>query len=156
MAQNDILKRYLDTGLNFTSLTQARAEALVKDLVRAGEIQADQAREAVADLLVRSRRNSEKMLDAVRREVKEQITSLGLVSKVDLDRAEQRLSTLLDRATGPMRTRPQPPDTKEGPVKKAAARKAPAKGTAKKTTAKKASAKRAGAATTKAAPKKQG
>jgi hypothetical protein len=46
MAQNDIFKKYLDAGLAFTALTQARAEALVKDLVKAGEVQADQAREA--------------------------------------------------------------------------------------------------------------
>jgi polyhydroxyalkanoate synthesis regulator phasin len=38
MAQTDILKRYLDTGLAFTAMTQARAEALVKDLVKAGPV----------------------------------------------------------------------------------------------------------------------
>ena len=48
MAQNDLLKRTLDAGLTLTALTQGRAEALVKDLVRAGEVQADQAREVVA------------------------------------------------------------------------------------------------------------
>ena len=36
MAQNDVLKRYIDAGLAFTALTQARAEALVKDLVKVG------------------------------------------------------------------------------------------------------------------------
>ena len=103
MAQNDVLKRYIDTGLAFTALTQARAEALVKELVKAGEVQADQAREAVADLVDRSRRNSEKLLETVRREVKEQITGLGLVSKADLDKAEARLSSLLGAAAAPVR-----------------------------------------------------
>jgi polyhydroxyalkanoate synthesis regulator phasin len=129
-----VLKRYIDTGLAFTALTQARAEALVKDLVKAGEVQADQAREVVGDLLERSRKNSEKLLETVRREVKEQITNLGLVSKADLDKAEQRLSSLFGAATGPVRKA-----AKKAPAKKAAAKKAPAK---------KAAAK-------KAAPKKQ-
>jgi polyhydroxyalkanoate synthesis regulator phasin len=125
MAQNDVLKRYIDTGLAFTAVTQARAEALVRELVKAGEVQADQAREAVTDLVDRSRKNSERLLETVRREVKDQITNLGLVSKADLDKAEARLSALL------------------GVKKKPAPRKAPAK---KATAAKKAPAKKASAA----------
>ncbi len=121
MAQNDVLKRYIDAGIAFTALTQARAEALVKDLVKAGEVQADQAREAVTDLLERSRKNSEKLIETVRAEVRTQITNLGLVSQTDLDRIEKRISSLLGTATAP--------------AKRAAAKKA---GTAKRTTAKKA------------------
>ena len=98
MAQHDILKRYIDAGVDFTSVTQARAEALVKDLVRAGEVQADQAREAVTDLLERSRRSSERLLRTVRTEVRAQITSLGLVSQADLDRIERRISKALGTA----------------------------------------------------------
>ena len=143
MAQNDVLKRYIDTGLAFTALTQQRAEALVKDLVKAGEVQADQAREAVAELLDRSRKNSEKLLDTVRREVKQQITSLGLVSKADLDKAEARLSNLVSTAAKPVRTaaakapsvRATKAPAKKAPAKKATAAKKTA--TAKKTAAKK-------------------
>ena len=101
MAQNDVLKRYIDAGLAFTALTQARAEALVKDLVKVGEVQADQAREAVADLLERSRKNSEKLLETVRTEVRQQITSLGLASQADLDRIEQRIASVIGTATAP-------------------------------------------------------
>jgi polyhydroxyalkanoate synthesis regulator phasin len=141
MAQNDVLKRYIDTGLAFTALTQQRAEALVKDLVKAGEVQADQARDAVADLVDRSRRNSEKLLETVRREVKQQITGLGLVSKADLDKAEARIAKLVATAATPVRTAAakapsvrKAPATKAAPAKKAAAKKTPA---AKKTAAKK-------------------
>ena len=151
MAQNDVLKRYIDTGLAFTALTQARAEALVKELVKAGEVQADQAREAVTDLLDRSRKNSERLLETVRREVKEQITSLGLVSKADLDKAEQRISALLGAATGPARKAAGQASSAAkkatGSAKKATAKKAPAKkaSAAKKAPAKKAPAKKAAA-----------
>ncbi len=138
MAQNDVLKRYVDAGIAFTALTQTRAEALVKDLVKAGEVQADQAREAVADLLERSRKNSEKLIETVRAEVRTQITNLGLVSQADLDRIEKRISSLLGTATAP---------AKRSPAKKAPAKKAPAKkAAAKRTTAKKAGTKKASAA----------
>ena len=150
MAQNDVLKRYIDTGLAFTALTQQRAEALVKDLVKAGEVQADQAREAVADLVERSRKNSEKLLDTVRREVKQQITSLGLVSKADLDKAEARISKLVSTASKPVRSAAAKAPSVGKPAATTAAKKAPAT----KATAKKAPAKKTGAAK-KTAAKKQ-
>ena len=142
MAQNDVLKRYLDAGIAFTTLNQARAEALVKDLVKAGEVQADQARDTVTDLLERSRKNSEKLLDAVRKEVRKQITSLGLASKSDLDRLEARIASLFGAAPAA--------------AKKAAARPAAKKATAKRATAKKAPAKKKAATKRTAATKKAG
>jgi polyhydroxyalkanoate synthesis regulator phasin len=156
MAQNDLFKRYLDTGLAFTAMTQARAEALVRELVRAGEVQADQAREAVGDLVDRSRKNSERLLETVRREVKEQITSLGLVSKSDLDKAEARLASLFDAATGPVRKAAEQgskaatragASAKKATGKARSASRAPAKKAAKAT---KATAKKATKATKKA------
>ena len=149
MAQSDILKRYIDTGLAFTAMTQSRAESLVKELVKAGEVQADQARDTVADLVERSRKNSEKLLETIRREVKEQITSLGLVSKADLDKAEERLAALLGAAAGPVRkAADRVPARKATPAAQAPAKKAPAK----QATAKKAPAKKAATAK-KAAPR---
>jgi polyhydroxyalkanoate synthesis regulator phasin len=141
MAQNDILKRYIDAGLAFTALTQARAEALVKDLVKAGEVQADQARDTVAELLERSRKNSEKLIDTVRTEVRAQILNLGLASQADLDRIEQRISSLLGTATAPAK---KAAAKKKAPAKKASAAKKTAKkaGTAKKAAAKRAPAKK--------------
>jgi polyhydroxyalkanoate synthesis regulator phasin len=159
MPQNDVLKRYLDAGLAFTALTQARAEALVKDLVKAGEVQTDQARDTVADLLERSRANSERLLESVRTEVKAQISGLGLASKADLDKLEARIAGFFGAKAGAAKTAPAktaPAKTaaaKKAPVKKAPARKAPtskapakrkapAKQAAKKAPARKAPAKK--------------
>jgi polyhydroxyalkanoate synthesis regulator phasin len=147
MPQNDVLKRYLDAGLAFTAVTQARAEALVKDLVKAGEVQADQARDAVTELLERSRKNSEKLLETVRDEVKTQIANLGLASKADLDKMEARLATLVDTATAPVRkaTAPVRKTTRKGAAAKAPAAKKAAKKASKKASPKKAPAKKTAA-----------
>jgi polyhydroxyalkanoate synthesis regulator phasin len=148
MAQNDVLKRYLDAGLEFRSLTQSRAEALVRDLVKAGELQADQAREAVSDLIERSRRSSEKLLETVRKEVRAQITERGLVSKTDLDKLEARVSKLFGAAAKPAKAAASKvaPTAKKATAKKAPAKKTAAKKTAaKKTAAKKTAAKKASA-----------
>ena len=138
MAQNDVLKRYIDAGLAFTALSQARAEELVKDLVRIGEVQADQAREVVSDLLDRSRKNSERLLDTVRTEVRQQITSMGIATQADLDRIEQRIASVIGTVS------PGGTAAKSAPKKKAPAKRAPAKrsATAKKASTKQASAKK--------------
>ena len=47
MAQSNVLKKYLDAGVAFTGMTQTKAEALVKDLVKSGEVQTEQAQSAV-------------------------------------------------------------------------------------------------------------
>ena len=82
--QNETLKRYLDAGIAFTSMTQERAEAIVKDLIAAGEVQTEQAQSMVLELVDRSRKNTEKLLAQVRAEVRDQIKRLGLVSEQDL------------------------------------------------------------------------
>jgi polyhydroxyalkanoate synthesis regulator phasin len=92
MAQNDTLRRYLDAGMAFTQLTRARAEAIVKDLVKAGELQREQTQEALEDLLERSRKNTDQLRDLVRKEIREQLASIGLATKDDIARLERKLS----------------------------------------------------------------
>ena len=92
MAQNDMLRRYLDAGMAFTQLTRARAEAIVKDLVKAGELQREQTQDALEDLLERSRKNTDQLRELVRKEIREQLASVGLATKEDIARLERKLS----------------------------------------------------------------
>ena len=78
MAQGDILKRYLDAGLAFTQMTRERAEAIVQDLVKNGEIRRKEAEKNIEELVERSRKNTEDLLGIIRREVAEQLKNLGL------------------------------------------------------------------------------
>jgi len=80
MAAKDPWKRYFDIGLEFTDVTRKRAEAAVKELVKAGEVQRDHAQQRVEDLLERSRVASATLAAAVTKEVTRQLTDLGLVS----------------------------------------------------------------------------
>ena len=102
MAENDLLKRLLDAGMTFTALTQSRAEELIRDLVRVGAVQAEQAQASVDELIDRSRRNSERLVDAVRTEIDQQLAKLDLATRDDLDRVVQRFTevanSLLDQA----------------------------------------------------------
>ncbi len=147
MAQTNALKRYLDAGMAFTALTQAKAEALVKDLVKTGEVQTEQAQAAVADLLDRSKKNTEAFIAIVRTEIADSAESLGLATIADIARIEKLVEKIRPEAPAKKAA------AKKAPAKKAAAKKAPAKkAAAKKAPAKKAAAKKAPAK--KAAAKK--
>ncbi|MGH9230723.1 MAG: phasin family protein [Acidimicrobiales bacterium] len=147
----------LDAGMTFTAMTQARAEDLIRDLVRAGEVQAEQAQSVIDELVDRSRRNSERLIDAVRNEIRQQMAGLGLATKGDVERLERRIADV-SAARGPRKATTRKASTRK--TTKAAAGKsggrtaATKKAGAKKAGAKKAGAKKAGAK--KAGAKKTG
>ena len=120
MADSNVLKRYLDAGMAFTQLTQARAEALVKDLVKTGEVQTEQAQTAVDELLERSRKNTERLFEQVRNEVRDQVANLGLATKADIARLERRIDGLRSRPRPSRRPRRHRPEdaTKKPPRQK--------------------------------------
>jgi polyhydroxyalkanoate synthesis regulator phasin len=118
--QRDLLKRYLDAGMAFTTMTRSRAEAIVKELARAGEVQREQVQAQVDDLVQRSRHNTDQLRTLVRKEVESQFSGLGLATKRDLSALERRLT---ERFGGATKATP----AKKTPAKKAATRKAAAK-----------------------------
>ena len=129
MAQTDLLKRYLDAGVAFTQMTQAKAEGIVRELVRAGEVQTGDARQRVEELLERSRRNSDQLVKLVRDEVNSQVSRLGLVPKKELDAVRRELADLraqqartVVKAATPAKkaATKKAPAAKAAPVKKAA------------------------------------
>lgn len=125
MAQIDVIKRYLDAGMAFTELTEKKARAIVKDLVKTGEVQTKDASRRVEELLDRSRKNTEVLRAVVQGEVQNQIKKLGLVPKRELDAVRKELADLKAK---------QP---KASPAKPAAKKAAPVAKTVKKSTAKK-------------------
>ena len=124
MAENPLIKRYLDAGLAFTQMTQARAEAIVKDLVKAGEVQAQKTEELVTQIVERSRKNTDRLLDVVRKEVRDQIAGLGLATKDDIARLEKKLSAAPKKAPAKKSAKkPAGKPAKKRPASKKAAKK---------------------------------
>ena len=112
MPQSDLWKRYLDAGMEFTQLTRSRAESIVKELIKAGEVQRDERQQRIAELLDRSRRNTEELVGAVRKELNQQLSSLGVVTKAEFKKLEAKVDALT-KASG----------AAKAPAKKAAAAK---------------------------------
>jgi polyhydroxyalkanoate synthesis regulator phasin len=134
MAQLDALRKYLEAGMAFTQTTRARAEEIVANLVRAGELQTEQTQQQVQELVDRSRENTERMVSAVRQEVVSQLGSLGLATKADLAKLERKVDAAV---------RGSKPGAKKPAAKKTAAKKSTKKSATKKTAAKKAAASKA-------------
>jgi polyhydroxyalkanoate synthesis regulator phasin len=72
-------KHYLQAGMDVTEVTRKRAEKIVRDLVKSGEVGAQEAQQWVEDLLDRSRTTADAFADRVKVEVQRQMETLGLV-----------------------------------------------------------------------------
>ena len=158
MAPRDGFQKYLDAGIAFTTLTRAKAEELVQELVQNGEFQGSDARARVDELLERSRKGREAFTAQVRKEVTHQLESVGITSLEDL---AQQVAAMIGRTAeaGKAATATAKKAAKKSPAKRATGKKAAAKKPAKKAPAKKkASAKKAPAkkkASAKKAPAKK-
>jgi colicin import membrane protein len=162
MASNERIKKYVEAGTVFGQVTRARAEEIVRELVSAGDIQRGQAQEWVDNLVDRSRKTSEQVLELIRHEVASQLKKIDASS---LEAIADRVADVLKRSAeagraathdatrqagktakaaraAAKKVTPSGRPKKKAPAKKkAAAKKAPAK---KKAAAKKAPAKKAG------------
>ena len=116
MAQGDLWNRYLEAGMEFSKMTRARAESIVKDLIKAGEVQREQRQQRIEELLDRSRKNTEELVGAVRKELDRQLSTLGVATKADLAKLEAKIDSLSKaRSTGA--------NASKAPAKKATAAK---------------------------------
>ena len=166
MARNP-LQQYLDASTQFTGITRDKAEKIVKDLVKQGEVRRKKAASAVDELVERSRANAEMLVAIVQTEVRNQLAVFESVTKDAVDRLEDQVDALRRQVEdhlpsgvarlaparrAPVRKAATPTATaaKKAPARKATAKKSPAKrkaatkkATARKTTARKAPAKKA-------------
>jgi polyhydroxyalkanoate synthesis regulator phasin len=146
MAEFDLFKNALDAGVAFTQLTRQRAEAIVKEFVRNGEVSREQAAERVEELIDRSRKNTEFIVALVRQEIDSRLAHLA--TRDDLAKLAARLGVAFPKMAASKKSPAKKSGAKKAPAKKAAAKKAPAKkaAAAKKAPANKAPAKKAAAA----------
>ena len=154
------LKPLLDAGIELAQLSPVRVEAIVRELVKQGEVRRHEASGLVQLLVERGRDAGEKAAETVRLEVARQLDRLvhqvalveAQVSEISKrlrvpDEPHSAAATTVARtpAAGGVSRDPEAPvaPAKKAPAKKAPAKKAPAKkAPAKKAPAKKAPAKK--------------
>src|ERR1700689_102046 len=95
MTSNERIKKYLEAGTVLGQVTRARAEEIVKELASAGDIQREQTQEWVDNLVERSRKTSEQILDLIRHEVSAQLSKIDATT---LETLAGQVSDLLKRS----------------------------------------------------------
>jgi polyhydroxyalkanoate synthesis regulator phasin len=128
----DEIRRMALITSGVVELTRNRAEAIVRDLIKSGELPGGQATQVVRDLMERSKQNRNEILDLVRSELRNQIEAVGLASKRDIERLERRVARLEDRPTAPTTAKKSRKTTKKKSHKKSS--KKTSKKSARKTT----------------------
>ena|SRR5579863_4346180 len=151
MTENDGLRRYVEAATALTQITRSRAEELVRELIKAGELERHRAQDWVEDLVKTSRDRSEALVGTVRGEVRQQLKELGFTNMDDL---AKKVAAILAKSSAAGRQATHRPAAKVkktspkkgGPGKGGPGKSAAAKSTTRKATGtKKAAAKKAGA-----------
>jgi hypothetical protein len=127
VTENDGLRRYLKAGMTFTEVTRARADELLHELIKSGEIERHKAQDWAEDMVRTSRDRTDAFISTVRGEVRKPFKVLGFTNVDDL--AKKGGDTPAGSSTAPRKATGRA--AKKAPAKKTAARKAPAKKTVK-------------------------
>lgn len=98
--ETNVLEEFRRLAL-FTSgvaeLTRHRAEQLVRDMVKSGDVRRDQASGLVKTVLDLGKQNRSELGEMIRSEIRNQVASLGLATQREVDRLERRVTRLEDR-----------------------------------------------------------
>jgi polyhydroxyalkanoate synthesis regulator phasin len=97
----DAVRRFVEAGRE--ALTPEKAEELARALVKEGQARRDQVTRLAGDLTTWSRRNSERLVAAIRSEVRTQIAKAGLATKDDVEALKRRIRKLESASRAPAR-----------------------------------------------------
>lgn len=90
----EILKKTWLAGLGLASLTREKAEELVDELVRRGEISEKERPHALEDLLARVKEEQKRFSSAVKEAVQRVVAEMGLPSRQQLEELKSRVEKL--------------------------------------------------------------
>ena len=132
-------EQYIQALASLSDLTRAQAERVAGLLAKQGEVQSAQVGRVAEDLMRRTQKNREIMTRLVQREVKRQLGVLGMATRDEVARLQQRVRAL-EQAVERASQAPAPSPKPAASAKPAAASKAAATSRSATTSAKAASA----------------
>lgn len=93
----EIMERSFLVGLGLMSLTREKAQGLVDDLVKRGELRHEDSKGMVDRLVQRGEDERGSFRKLIREEVARAAHDLGLVTRADLETIEKKLETLASK-----------------------------------------------------------
>ncbi len=139
-------EQYLQALASLSDLTRAQAERVAGLLAKQGEVQSAQVGRVAEDLLRRTQKNREIMTRLVQREVKRQLGVLGMATRDEVARLQQRVRALEQAVERASQTPAPSPKPATPATSKPATRSKPATASKAATTTKAATTSRAKAA----------
>jgi polyhydroxyalkanoate synthesis regulator phasin len=97
-------EQYLQALASLSDLTRTQAERVASLLAKQGEVQSAQVNRVTEDLMRRTQKNREILTRLVQREVKRQLGVLGMATRDEVARLQQRVRALeqeVERASKP-------------------------------------------------------
>lgn len=113
----DLFRRYVDSLAGITELPRERAEKLVAELSKRGEVRAKDLQKQAQQLVERSARNRRELVRLVQKEITRQIHVLGIATKAEVDELEKRLRKLerKPRSTSKTKSKSKAKTSSKGP-----------------------------------------
>jgi polyhydroxyalkanoate synthesis regulator phasin len=129
-------EQYIQALASLSDLTRAQAERVAGLLAKQGEVQSAQVGRVAEDLMRRTQKNREIMTRLVQREVKRQLGVLGMATRDEVARLQQRVRALeqaVERASPASAPSRRPAARSKAATTKAAATSKPATASRAKT-----------------------
>jgi len=89
-----MLKQMLYAGIGLAAVTKEKAEEVIGELIKKGEMSKEEGKDVLNTLKDRIQEESEKLKQKINEQVEHTITSMNLVRKSQLDEVLQRLNEL--------------------------------------------------------------
>lgn len=121
----DTVRRYVRE--RFGRIAPKSTEDLSRTLVKQGQATREQATRIARDVVEWSKKNTEMLADLVQREVRQQISRLGVATKEEVTAVRKRLRALEGGEARPQRTAAKGTSAKRTAAKKPAAKRTAAK-----------------------------
>jgi polyhydroxyalkanoate synthesis regulator phasin len=106
MAITDTVRKYVEAGRE--ALSPGKAQDMARSLAKQGEIRRDQVSGLARDLVTWSRKNRDRLQELIGREVKKQVTRMGVATKEDIDSLKRRVRDLERAGKAPARRATSP------------------------------------------------
>ena len=88
---SDIIKKVFLAGLGAATLTREKAEDIIEELVKKGELKREEKPGVLNDLLKATEKRKDEMQNFVKEEVQKVLKTLNIATKEDIDSLEKRL-----------------------------------------------------------------
>jgi len=93
----DLIHKILYAGIGFAALTEQKAQEIVEELEKRGELSGEEGKKLAQDLINRARKQSEQFRQTISDEVNKIAHKCCWVSRKDLDELKTRIEQLEKR-----------------------------------------------------------